>query len=634
MTDIVALIVGIETYARTGWQVPGPCRNAVQVAKYLVDKGVKPERIFLFTNEYLEEGRQSAIEPQLAELKRAGVKPGVPIREEIDTCFKRLPLDTVNNRERPNGSRLFCYWSGHGYTKRGDRVFLCADYTTAGFTDRVFDATNRLLRLRSERFRCFSQQIFIADVCGQYANVELGNDKQEAEGLDDSIRQEIFFATLEGGYSTGAFSTIALEVLKGLQLWPALTEFSARLWRALEAADLEPHLISSYGKGREIENKPVGRPRGEGLLHEVYALLSAIPEFAARARAHYDATADDLAPRETHDIVGLWQMILDLGERKDGAPGRMSYGLLQFLVRISRDPAAGPVVAQWLGRNLQPDQQYDLSRVKEVLVAEQEKKVLVLELDHDAACEPNRFTWFVCSRSSSLTSSAQSMPQEVHNWKDLSDKIGPILDEMERGDESIAEVHFVVEPALFDRDFHRIPRDPTQPDGPCLGEQYVVLLRDSRRVYQKRGSLLRKSWEERAAALRGIPAKDVKRIRIPPERTNLVRLFDAGEGLCYTGFVFGCPSDALRKERQVMEMLARMGVPYLYWLQRGPPGDWATELDSRLKLWLDNCDHLTDFPERLQRNRAGGDELACYGALLWDDPRFLPFLRLASPTKG
>jgi hypothetical protein len=514
MSDTVAVIVGIETYARSGWQVPGPCRNALQIAKHLIGKGVKPERIFLFTNEYLEEGCQSPTESQLVEIERAGVKRGAPNREEIDTCFKRLFLDPTNNRERPNGSHLFCYWSGHGYTKASARIMLCADYTT-GFTDRVFDATNRLLRLRSEQFRCFSEQIFIADVCGQFANVELGNDKQDVGRLNEATRQETFFATLEGGYSTGSFSSVALEVLKGLPLWPDLNEFSVRLWQALKAADLEPHLISSFGKGHGIVDEPVGRPRGERLLLEVYALVSAIPDFAARVRAHYEATADNLSLGETHDTVGLWQMILDLWERKDGKPGRMSYGLLQFLVRISSDPAAGPVVTQWLDRNLQLDQQYDLSRIREMLAAEQEQKALVIELDHDAGGEPSRFTWFVCSRSSNLTSYAQSLPQEVHSWNEFAAKIGSILDALERGDEAIVEIHFVVEPALFDRDFHRIPRNRTQRDGPCLGEDYVVLLRDSRRPYQKRSSPLRKFWEQRAAALRGISPKNVKRIRIP-----------------------------------------------------------------------------------------------------------------------
>src|SRR5262245_45613701 len=119
MNDIVALVVGIETYARKGWEVPGPCCNALKFTKYLIRKGVKPENIFLFTNEKVDEGSQSTIEPKLVALERGGVRRRFPTQQEIDTCFNQLARDSVNNKDRPKDSRLFCYWSGHGYTKGG-----------------------------------------------------------------------------------------------------------------------------------------------------------------------------------------------------------------------------------------------------------------------------------------------------------------------------------------------------------------------------------------------------------------------------------------------------------------------------------------------------------------------------------
>jgi vWA-MoxR associated protein C-terminal domain len=141
--------------------------------------------------------------------------------------------------------------------------------------------------------------------------------------------------------------------------------------------------------------------------------------------------------------------------------------------------------------------------------------------------------------------------------------------------------------------------------------------------------------EGRATALRGTPPKQIKRIRIRPNSTNLSRLFDEGEGLCYAAFVFGRPTDALRNERQVMNRLvAMMGVPYLYWLQRAPNGDWPASLDARLGLWLAKCEGLGDFPATLREERGGGEEFASYGALLWDDPSFVRFTPKNSPNPG
>jgi hypothetical protein len=50
--------------------------------------------------------------------------------------------------------------------------------------------------------------------------------------------------------------------------------------------------------------------------------------------------------------------------------------------------------------------------------------------------------------------------------------------------------------------------------------------------------------------------------------------------------------------------------------------------------WLANCATFLDFPNALQTQRAGGEEFAKHGALLWDDPDFAPLPRMVAPKKG
>jgi hypothetical protein len=81
-----------------------------------------------------------------------------------------------------------------------------------------------------------------------------------------------------------------------------------------------------------------------------------------------------------------------------------------------------------------------------------------------------------------------------------------------------------------------------------------------------------------------------------------------------------------------MKQLVKIGVPYLYWLQREPDRDWTSELDQQLGHWLGECKSLGEFPAILTGKRAG-DELASHAALLWDDPNFVPIFRKISPNQ-
>jgi hypothetical protein len=621
MNDIVAFVVGIEKYDQPSWDVPGPCRNALEIAKYLIGIGAKPANIFLFANEKTGAESPTACEQEIAELKTRGVKYELPTRENIDNYFNRL----MQNRDA--NSRLFFYWSGHGFTDKEDNyIFICADYSSRVFKGKVFDATHRLLRLRSVQFKSFSQQIFLADVCAKEAEVEFGMDRDVLDGPNRRARQLAFFATRHGDYSRGAFSAVALKLLKSMPQWPELNQLSDSLWQALKSdAHLEPLMVSSFSQEKKILNESVGQPRGDGIAEKVYGLLSGVA-LRREYRDYYAATMSDLGMREASGKPDLWRMIHDLSDLQYGSAHHLPYGLVQFLVRVSRDPDAGPAIDLWIKQNAALIHKHYLTSIEETLATEQAEKILVFEVENDLS-EPTKLSWFVCSRDNSTLSAAEP-EQDVKDWTDLGEKVMTVVDRLENQGTTIAEIHFAVESTLFDRDFHRISR----PNAACLGEQYIVVLRHLSRVYKSKASPVRKTWEGWATALRGVQPAEVKRIRIPPDRNNLSRLFEDGKGLCYAGFIFACPTDALPTERDVMKRLVElMGVPYLFWLQRAPKEEWASDLDCQLERWLAEGNGLGQFPSTLREKRAGAEEFASYGALLWDDPNFLPFTQNISP---
>ena len=629
MNDIVAFIVGIESYKQPGWDVTGPYRKALEAAKYALAIGAKPKNIFLFANQ--QSGQESSAAE--AELAALGIRPRIPIRDDIDTCFNELPDGC------PNDLRLFCFWSGHGYTNAGDRIFVCMDYESPAFIGRIFNGTNRLLRLRSARFRCFSEQLFVADVCAKYATVKLGVDLEDVDNQSQPIKQVAFFATPEGKFSTGAFSTIALAHLLSVSGWPDLDALGDGLRQALKQdPKLEPHQVSFFGRNAAITDEPFGQRRVDDVIYRVHALLSQLALSLPRFHTHYAATVKNLGLAEAQNAVTLWGMILDFVRLQDRTSEGMSYGLLQFLVRIGRDPAAGSAVGDWLDDNLQPNQADDRKVIDEIVLAERANKILVFEVDNNSAGNPNRLAWSLGSHMQKAPSSALAIPHEIKTWEHLCERVVDVVEGLEGQGNDIAEIHFAVDPPLFNRDFHRIPRDQVPQAGGQprrLGELYVVLLRHCTRTSRPVLSLLRQKSEQRAAELHRTPLKEIKCIRIPPGPSDLERLFKRGGGLCYAGFVFGSPTDALRNERDVItRLVATMGVPYLCWLQDAPEQDWIKKFDKRLKLWLRGGAELRDFPATLKDKRAAGDRLASFAGLLWDDPRFVPLTAKRAPKPG
>src|SRR5829696_7990636 len=108
-----AFNVGIERYAEQSLRVPGPCANAVAVARWLLE--IEPhagKNIHLFLDPFDPPVRPGNPPPGIDDLFAAGVRfHGSATWSDISSFWK-----TELATDRPPGSRLLVFWSGHGCT--------------------------------------------------------------------------------------------------------------------------------------------------------------------------------------------------------------------------------------------------------------------------------------------------------------------------------------------------------------------------------------------------------------------------------------------------------------------------------------------------------------------------------------
>src|SRR5262249_47252019 len=149
----------------------------------------------------------------------------------------------------PAKSRLLVFWSGHGFTSgKRRRIFFCNDYDE-DLPGRVFNGTNFLNNLLTAKYASFSDQIFLADVCGTYSDIKV-DDNVEELGLGERS-QLAYFATPEGDYAMGddgrgVFTSTVIEVLGHLGDWPAQQDFIRELDKAFAQGGTKPFRISGH----------------------------------------------------------------------------------------------------------------------------------------------------------------------------------------------------------------------------------------------------------------------------------------------------------------------------------------------------------------------------------------------------
>jgi hypothetical protein len=619
MGDIVAVVVGIEQYAYPGWNVEAPYRNALEVVRKLLRMGVDGKNIGLFINR--DRARNGQDDLGLAALKaEEKIEVFEPTKANILDHLARMPIGRSPN------SKLFLYWCGHGYSNQENhRILVCEDFGKGAFNDRVLNATSRFRNFgSSDNYSCFSEQIFLADVCAKYTDdIELD---QVRAGGQMIARQVALFATQNGGYSTGGFSDVAVNWLNGQEKWPALEGVLKELVPQFEHADVKPFLLDAFDSSKEIQGVRFGKLARTGWLprvHELFRQLSMTSFNNDELRKQYRATATNLKLQPIPGRVDLFQAISHLADLVDAEFSEgLTHGMLQFAVRLSREHR-GKALESWLTK-LPPNFNQALSSIDEILKEEEADQILIVEVDAGLDEQLNKVSAFMCSRSGKLLSFGP-FSKRVRDWNDICLAVNAALDELEHNQKAqVSEIQFVIQALFFHFEFHRIRRGRND-----LGEIYVVVVREKTRAYKR---LISPDWRRFKDAVEHCGPAQVKTIEVPADITKLAGLFDSGEGICYAGFICG-PSEYNQDQRDLLHRLILRGVAYAFWLQRTPGGaqDWKTELRKFLVDRLRDC-APAEFPQEMLRRRALSDPYAIDGTILWDDPDFKPFVLLRSPA--
>jgi hypothetical protein len=253
-----ALVVGIEKY-QGGSDLNGPAQDALNFANWLLERGVKPDHVYLFLSpinlEVLEEARARGLNPIAAE------------RDHIDSviCDK---LISKNN----GGELLHVFWAGHGFiTKTGatTRHLLYADTSHNNKWNLNFNSLQEALSTFA-RGSGFQQQYFWIDACahkhyqGLYETLgaEQAASKFSCNGEQRQAEQFVLFAaalyevaTNEADLGEGRFSRVLLEELQRKPLSPPEMKVLAEKIQSIfrERQQLEPVYFWSKGSGYDEE---------------------------------------------------------------------------------------------------------------------------------------------------------------------------------------------------------------------------------------------------------------------------------------------------------------------------------------------------------------------------------------------
>ncbi|MFO1431258.1 MAG: caspase family protein [Candidatus Competibacteraceae bacterium] len=617
MNHIFAFIVGIEKYDQLGWNISGPCANAIAIANWLLSIQVPANHIFLFLDAVQD------LENEISTLGADGV--------QVRRCARWDTIDTFWRNELAKGrladSRLLVYWSGHGFTENdGWRVFICRDYSADRMNNRVFSASSFLRHLRSPEFQCFQEQIFLADVCANYTNLDFDAGKRPPKSVVAAARQVAYFATPEGQYAheqgRGVFTETALAVLKRFNTWPELKTFGQRMDAAFENVGQTPFRIAVFTDETEIQNHLVGsiaKDAGSTLFHSLWSLFSPIPVPESVYRFHYLRTVSDLGNPGLAKAQGLMGMIHELTSLCDNTSG-----LMRFLVRLTQEDELKDPVEKWL--KLQAaDQAHVLANVRQKIKEESRQKILIVEVMVDQRGNIASFQPFLRTQNLVPVPDCRFPSPKVNSWDEFEGKLKSLIEDV-RSKHSVDQIHFLADPPLFDRPFHRIFTS----DGIPLGENFVVVVRYRERL-RNANSVIRKLWNDYAEALRCSKPYEVKLVPVwCPDGKSGQPLSDE-RGLCYACFAVQPASQGgsanITEEKKRLLKLLRLGAPYLYWPHQAPPCEnWDQIIEDQLTAWLKNLKTLDQFPDTFTEGRAYEKDIATQATLLWDDPQFHPFL--------
>ena len=246
MTNLYALIVGIEKYDLPNCNRSGPVAGAIEMAYWCNSIGMPFKNIHMFlTINDQDAAWEKERKDQLAHFKKSGAKIVEDSKLDAIDTFWREKLPKIANGD----SKLLVYWCGHGVTRPDrDRVFLHTDYNPRQLSGRVTSFNNFRATLATQAYHKFQEQLIVADVCGDFREQVSPNALPPANPVD-SITQHCYFATVDGQPTQiqngiGQFTQSTLEVLSEYSAWPNLDELKNRMGETFRNGSLNPFKIS------------------------------------------------------------------------------------------------------------------------------------------------------------------------------------------------------------------------------------------------------------------------------------------------------------------------------------------------------------------------------------------------------
>jgi hypothetical protein len=235
----IAVLVGIEEYADPGvaTTLKATCLDAVRVALKMPQIGVKPEHTFLFLQPRKREGTEHTDYQALLHSLDPRIKPRT-CEQKVLSDFWRDELQTLQAGNP--GSRLFFYWSGHGFSdaNAGVPLLLCRDYT-GKLTDRVLNREELLTRLHSTDYENLESQLLLFDACAN--NIPTGGTAGTTNATwSNAVDQVSIAAAPRGTYAHGdetggQFTRVVLDAVGACDTWPDPPAFWTDLKARLES---------------------------------------------------------------------------------------------------------------------------------------------------------------------------------------------------------------------------------------------------------------------------------------------------------------------------------------------------------------------------------------------------------------
>lgn len=620
MIRVRALVVGIDTYRLSAWNVTGPAMAARGVAQWLLGLGGIELDLHVFMSKGAE--RDALANAQAHAPSRLTLHEE-PTCSVIDDFVRR----NLHENVQPD-TRLFVYWSGHGSTcaTTSQRVFVCSDYSER--TDnRYFNASNFLQLLDTEDFTPYSSHLMFADVCGTFTLRRLIDLETYERSNGERVPQLAYFASPEGAYTQsatagGKFTETVLDVLAQDAAYPGeLESLGQRFEQAFDTISVARFRLAKWSEREKIEKVVGASPSYNPASLPFYAsasdLCAQLDLDEDQVRRYYRLTADDLRVPIIPDAGSIDAVIAELCGLRDANSANMPYGLMQFMLRLAELPALSQEITPWLDREA-PRQHGKRATILKQLEAEKKRRALLLVVQEQngqiAGVRP-----YLCRWDGSLDMGHASSEYKTPHWDDFVAAVQACLAPFIH-DEGLPnlQVEFAIDANLLDRPFHQIP---AWSGGPSLGSQVSVVLRGRRRLMSP-DEAWKERWRSYADKLRGQAPKQIKWIKIDPSTP-----LPDDRGMCFAGFALTPPGAAAGSDTRDMEVLNKLlfdGAPVLYVRHVPPEGSWQG-LGNNLCALSSGATHFDAFVDifHAQRIRGAGD--AENAGLLWDDPGSNPF---------